>query len=66
MKNEKNKIKCHNLGDSIQKKKKKTTLKNRSDSEHSRWQRVCLWVAGRMNKSVEAETAATYRERGIS
>ena len=27
MKNEKNKIKCHNLGDSIQKKKKKKTLK---------------------------------------
>lgn len=65
MKNEKNKIKCHNLGDSIQKKKKKN-FEERSDSEHSRWQRVCLCVAGRMNKSVEAETAATYRERGIS
>lgn len=44
------------------KRKKKTTLKNRSDSEHSSWQRVCLCVTERMNKSVEAETAAAYRE----
>lgn len=48
------------------KRKKKKNFEERSDSEHSRWQRVCLCVAGRMNKSVEAETAATYRERGIS
>ena len=60
-----NKIKCHNLGDSIQK-KKKTTLKNRSDSEHSSGQRVCVCVAERMSKSAEAETAAAYRERGVS
>lgn len=43
MKNEKNKIKCHNLGDSIQKKKKKTLKKDLIQSILGGKGCVCVW-----------------------